>query len=659
MCGFVALYNLDESPVEQDLVVRMTDEQRHRGPDDQGYALFSMKGRGSAAPWQPVKEAHAAAGPKHSRSSEGAFGFNRLSIRDLSPAGHQPMLTPDGRVVMVFNGEIYNADEERPELARRGITFRGTSDTEVLLHMYRTYGVEETLRRLNGMFAFVIADLDQRRIVMARDHLGIKPLYFFHTPKAFAAASEAKSLLLHPQLTRMLDEENLAEHLVFRSCVANRHLLRGVQQVQPGEWLDLRVGDSSGTLRPHRYWRPHTRQTWRGSFRDGVDAVEAAIERSVRLQLVSDVPVGCQFSAGVDSSLVSALANRHQTKGRYHTFSIVVKDDRYNEEEWIAHGERLLDVPGHRFPFGAAEFADRLERATWHLDAPLDHMNSIGIMLLAERSREHVTVLLSGEGADETFCGYARFQRVLLRSPLGKIAPLLARVPRLGEKLRPFGAERGADDRDWFIRSSAPLLPEHVASLLGGKDVFEAAMEMRRAMFPTEADGGDLIARCRAYELETFLVGLLKRQDKMTMAHSMENRVPLLDYELVDLVSSMPSSFCVDLALRPRRERNTKRLLKAVTERHFPKRYVYRKKQGFGLPLIRYFQAPEMQPLIESVIRSATQRGLVNARIMRRWWKDEIGRPNIAEALWIAITFELWARQIFDGDSHRTTRVAA
>jgi len=638
MCGFVALFHFNaRHTVDVETLRKMTAEQRHRGPDDVGFATFSLRAQ-THAPW--------AAG-QADRAHEGGFGFNRLSIRDLSPAGHQPMASADGRLLMVFNGEIYNADDERPALVKRGHTFRGSSDSEVLIEMFREYGVDETLRRINGMFSIVLADLDRQRLVIVRDRLGIKPLYTWRTGSHLAVASEAKSFFQHPDFVAKLDRDNLAEHLVFRSCAASRHLLAGVQQVEPGEVLEI---DPNGEVtRRSRYWRPGTTTTWTRSYAEAVDAVDAAVDRGVRTQLVSDVPVGCQFSAGVDSSLVSAYANHHQTKGQYQTFSIVVDDRRYDETPWIAEGERRLAVQGHRFRLSGKEFAERLESATWHLDQPLDHMNSIGIMLLAERSREHVTVLLSGEGADETFCGYSRFHRVLLRPVLGPIAPLLAHVPRVGTKLAGFDASRGATDRDWFIRSSSPVMPEHVTALTGDANAYEAAMDVRRAMFPTE---GDLIARCRAYELETFLVGLLKRQDKMTMAHSMENRVPLLDHDIVDLVSGMPASYCVDLRPR-RRERNTKRLLKKVACRHFPKSYVYRRKQGFGLPIAEYFQSTAMQPLLDDLMTSAARRGLFDARALRRW-REQLHDPFIVEAFWVAIAFELWARQVLDGSSRPT-----
>jgi asparagine synthase (glutamine-hydrolysing) len=493
------------------------------------------------------------------------------------------------------------------------------------------------------MFAFCLVDVDARRMLFARDRLGIKPLYVWETPRMLAATSEVKSLLEHPDFAARLDADHLDEHLAFRSCAADRHLLAGVRQVEPGEWLEVREG---GETRRTRWWRPPMGQTWSGSFAAATDALEAAIDRSVKSQLVSDVPVGCQFSAGVDSSIVSAFADRHTTThGQYQTFSIVVDDPGYSEEKWIDQASKHLGIPGHRFHFGEAEFAERLERATWHLDQPIDHMNSIGIMLLAERSKPFVTVLLSGEGADEAFCGYPRFFRVLLRSALGPIAPVLARVPRVGAKLAMFGEARGADDRDWFIRASSPILPSHLAELTG-RDTYGAALEVRRAMFPRD---GELLARCRRYELETFLVGLLKRQDKMTMAHSLENRVPLLDHELVELALSMPSSYFADR--RPRLhplEHNTKRVLKAVAERHFPRRFVYRKKEAFGMPLGKYFRSPALAPLFEDLLRSTERRGLFDARTVRRWWTERLDEPYVTEALWVAIAFELWARKFLD-----------
>ncbi len=630
MCGFVALYNLSGAPIDRRVLAGMTDVQRHRGPDDQGFAAFSFAR-------QELELDMRAMAP---RPFEGGLGFNRLSIRDLSPAGHQPMATPDGKTVIVYNGELYNADDEREALVRRGHVFRGSSDTEVLLAMYREYGLEEALARANGMFAFCLVDLPGRRIFLARDRLGIKPLYYWLGSRVFAAASEAKSFLVHPDFVARLDESNLAEHLAFRSCAGDRHLLRDVRQVEPGQWLELSAG---GELRKTRWWRPPSVPTrvWRGRFERAVDEVEAALDRSVRMQLVSDVPVGCQFSGGVDSSLVSAFANRHASRGRYQTFSILVDDPRFNEERWIDVAGRHLGVSGHRFVFGAREFAAHLESAAWHLDEPLDHMNSLGIKLLAEGSKPHVTVLLSGEGADETFCGYPRFLRALLRPAL---APL-ARLPAIGRRLAAFDRSRGADARDWFIRASSPILPRDLAALLG-RDCYEEAMEVRRAMFPRE---GTFTARCRAYELETFLVGLLKRQDKMTMAHSLENRVPLLDHELVELVSSMPPSYCVSRrpAIRPL-EHNTKRVLKAVAERHFPRSFVFRRKEGFGMPIGQYLASDALRPLLADVIGSATRRGLFDGRTIRRW-SEQLDEPLVAEAMWIVVAFELWARQFLDG----------
>lgn len=642
MCGFVALYDSSGAPIELGVLRAMTDAQRHRGPDDQGFAGFSL-GTGTIEPDVVARPG----------AFEGGFGFNRLSIRDLSAHGHQPMVARGGRAVMVFNGEIYNADEQRDELVAKGHSFVGTSDTEVILALYREHGLDGMLERLNGMFAICLADLDARRFVIARDRLGIKPLYYWRSGSLIAVASEAKSFLAHPRFSARLDEESFSEYLAFRSCAKDRHLLSDVRQAEPGEVIDAAGAD----LRRRRYWRPPTARTWTRSYGEAVDAVEAQLEKSVKLQLVSDVPVGCQFSGGLDSSMVSAFANRHtKRRGHYQSFSILVDDPRFDEERWIDIAGRHLGVDGHKFRFGEREFASRLDRATWHLDQPLDHMNSIGIDLLAEGSRPHVTVLLSGEGADEVFGGYARFLRILYRPFLQPVAPAFARIPRVGDKLATFGVSRGRGDRDWFIRASSPILPELVAQLTGQRHHYDRAMDLRRAMFPTE---GDLLARCRAYELETFLVGLLNRQDKMTMRHSLENRVPLLDHDLVELVSGMPDDFSVTRrpSLHPL-ERNTKRILKRVAERHFDKSFVYRPKEGFGMPIARYFRSDAMRPIVERAIASARKRGVIDARVLERWWKEDLARPFIAEALWIGIAFELWAAQVLDGD-RRELGVAA
>lgn len=637
----------------------MTDAQRHRGPDDQGFAAFSLgssfasSGGDRAPAIDPILRRETLAADA-APGFEGGFGFNRLSIRDLSSHGHQPMVTRDRRVVIVFNGEIYDADDHRAPLEREGHVFSGTSDTEVLLALYQRHGLDGMLARINGMFAFAIADLGARRLFLGRDRLGIKPLYVWQSGGVLAAASEVKSFLRHPAFAARLDDDAFAETMAFRSTAKDRHLLAGVRQVEPGGVLEI----AGREVRARRYWQVKTdaatAPTSARAFEAAAREVEAQIEQSVKMQLVSDVPVGCQFSGGLDSSMVSAFANRHtKTSGHYQSFSILVDDPRFDEERWIDAANTHLGVSGYKYRFGEDEFASRLERATWHLDQPLDHMNSLGIMLLAERSRAHVTVLLSGEGADELFGGYGRFLRALYRPYLAPVSGVSARlgatIPSVVQsKLAAFGSDRGDGDRDWFIRASSPVLPSFVEALTGKASLYDSAMDLRRAMFPSD---GTFVARCRAYELETFLVGLLNRQDKMTMAHSLENRVPLLDHALVELVAKLPDSFSV--ALRPSRaplERNTKRILKRVAERHFPESFVYRKKEGFGMPLARYLRSRAMRPIVERAILSAERRGLVDAKTMRRYWKEELDQPFVSEALWIAVSFEMWASQVLDGD---------
>lgn len=649
MCGLVGVLNPVGRAVDLDVLCRMADIQRHRGPDDQGFCTFPLRAGACVTPVDRRTQTDALA--------HAAFGFNRLSIVDLSENGHQPMATPAGDIVMVFNGEIYNAEDHRQFLRSRGHDFRGRSDTEVLLLLYAELGIEGMLEHARGMFAIAIADLRVGKLFLVRDRLGIKPLYVTQAGESWVFSSEVKSFLEHPDFVSTLQESSLPEYVAFRYCAGDRSLLRGVRQVEPGQWVEI----SEAGLRAHTYWTPPLPEEPAGfSFSHAIDLVSHGIERAVKRQLVSDAPLGCQLSGGLDSSLVSAFANRGAGTGQggkgVEGFSIVVDDPAFTEELWIDAAAKSIGMPANKCHLDEEAFASRVARASWHLEQPLNHMNSVGILLLAERSKPSVSVLLSGEGADELFGGYGRFYRALLRRYAAPFAEVSTRLPAtsnplarsITKRLASFAHSEGRDDVGWFIRAASPMRRDLLAAAYSGAS-FERAIEERRTSVP---EGSDFLARCRNYELRTYLVDLLVRQDKMTMAHSIENRVPLLDEDLVELVCSLPSSYCVRLfgSTTPLRH-NTKILLKRAAERQFNREFVYRKKEGFGIPLARFLGSKSMQPLMHDLLDSTARRGLFDAKTVRRWYETDLEQPSVAEALWIFFAFELWARQYIDRDS--------
>ena len=653
MCGIVGFFNFDRAPVDVSVLARMVDYQSHRGPDDYGIRLFSLQ-RGDSVEWKRGD-------PQPSRAFEGGVGFNRLSILDLSVRGHQPMINDDGSVFIAFNGEIYNAFDFRAELEAAGAKFRSRTDTEIILRLYERYGLDGVLSRLNGMFTFVIVDLRQRVVHVARDHFGIKPFYWARQGDTLFFASEVKSFQVHPEFVTEIAESEVDEYLAFRYCAADRHLIRTVKQLRPGHCMSFSAG---GDLRVRRYYEIPDAPLRNGvSAREALDGVSEHLQRSVKSQLLSDVKVGCQLSGGIDSSLTTLYARKDFTADM-DCFSIIFDDPMYSEEHWIAQAASTARAVSHRFVFGDSDFFDKVERATWHLDQPISHPNSLGIYLLAEKSRPTVTVLLSGEGADELFGGYPRFYYAGLRQKLFPWLSVLGGIPGVGRK---FSRTLGADCKDniaFFIGASTSQHPSEISRIRPSAR-FSDLIDQRRPLF--EEGHGDYLSNCLKYDMQTYMVDLLVRQDKMTMAHSMENRVPFLDRDLVAFVRSLPVRHLVGkrLLANDRTLKNTKILLKRLALRAFDRKFVYRPKSGFGLPLLQYYKDHRFVSLMEDqILPGMRRRGIVDSDAIERCWRSISQMPRrMDEVLWIAIAFELWAQQFLDRasrarDSTYTSRYA-
>lgn len=637
MCGIAGFLNLDNAPADARVLLRMMDIQRHRGPDDQGMRLFSLATGRSV---ECRRDALPPAGPEFS----GALGFNRLSILDLSAHGHQPMANADQSVFLAFNGEIYNAFDYSASLAAAGYRFRSRTDTEVILYLYERHGFAGMLERLNGMFTIVIVDLKRREVNIARDHLGIKPFYWAQQGQSLLFASEVKSFLPFPGFRAEVDLDNLDEYLAFRYCAGERFLLKGVRQLRPGHWL--RATPEGISVR--RYWEvPDHPDKASLTERQAIEKLDHLLRRSVKSQLQSDVKVGCQLSGGIDSSLVSVMA-RADMGANLETFSIVFNDPAYSEDRWISQAANAAQADNNRFMFTPEYFFKSFESATWHLDKPLNHPNSLGIYLLAEKSRPSVTVLLSGEGADELMGGYPRFYYAMLQPRIAPWLPLLKRLPRMGQKfLRIFGNSGDAASR--FIAASLFQHPNELLRIRPEADL-EKVFERRRALF---SEGrADHLSNCLKYEMQTYLVDLLVRQDKMTMAHSLENRVPFLDRNLVSFIRTLPNHLLVGsmLRLRDSRSRGTKILLKRLAERTFPEDFVYRPKSGFSLPLSRYYTDKRFEEMMEDrLLPGMIERGLVQTDVVRTWWRNLPNmRRSMDETLWVSIALELWAQRFVD-----------
>jgi asparagine synthase (glutamine-hydrolysing) len=599
MCGIAGFVNLDGAPADSAVLGAMTDTIRHRGRDDRGTLSLSLRGG----------------------IPDTALGFHRLTTLDLSARGHQPMTSPDGSIALLFNGECFDAGDWKAELEGAGYRFRTGTDTEVVLALYEHEGLERMLERLTGMFAIVIADTRCGAVHLVRDGVGIKPLYWAQCGRTILFASEAKAFLAHPEFRAEIDPAEVDELLAFRYVAGEASLLNGVRLVAPGHRLTI----TPGGVTQARYWSiPDDPEKLRVSREDAVDRLGNLLGRSVQSQLRSDVNLGCQLSGGVDSSLVAVLASAHHA-ATLNTFSIIFAEPRFSEEPWILEAAAAARAASHRFMFDEAAFMGALDAASWHMDQPISHPNSLALWVLARRSRDLATVLLTGEGADELFGGYTRVYDAHMAS---------ADSDRPSVK----------DPVDTFIRASQFHAEPRLSKLRPGA-ALGPAIEKRRTLF--HEGRGDHLSKCLKYDMRTHLVDLLVRQDKMTMAHGVESRVPFLDRRVIEFARALPAEHLVKPL--PDGAPGTKLVVKALAMRSFPPAFVNRRKSAFNLPLAQYFRSGAFVALMEDrLLPGMASRGLVDVSVVRRWWRRALSAPSTTEGFWIPVALELWAQQFID-----------
>jgi len=634
MCGIAGYINLKSEMIRNTApIISMLQSQKHRGPDDSGVRAFSLS-RGTSLELDPIFP------QAISGNFEGIIGFNRLSILDLSLNGHQPMISPDGKIILMLNGEIYNAFDFKPELVRDGYRFRSTSDTEVVLSLYIKYGFEKMILLLNGMFAIVVIDLGKRITYIARDRYGIKPIYYFHDNVTLAFSSEIKSFLCLENFIPQLNLDNLDEFMLFRSNVEGT-LYKGVNAVAPGSFIAY--SHDAGLHQCYYYCvESLIREGNRGhKFEDSISSLSNSLSSSVKSQLISDVKLGCQLSGGIDSSLVTWFANRSLEHGGFEAVSIVFENSFYSEEEYIDKVAGQLGIVAHKFALHSDYYFENLERATWHFEAPLNHPNTVAIFLLSQRAKEYVTVLLSGEGADEIFGGYPRYYDLSF--------PFLNRL--FAEKIYE-GFSNQSNIMDYFdpvlrsVLASSFISPLVAGQLYSNFNKFNA-IDKRSQIYRSLT--GSLFSRQVKYEIMTYLPDLLIRQDKMSMAHSIENRVPFLDNTVVEDSFRIPEDH---LIRRYSKEglNTEKYLLKKSAEKIFGKEFSFRKKMGFGVPVRQFYSNRRFLEYIHDEIIPGTRiRGVLDSKYIEAWIKAP---QNISyhesEALWISIAFEAWAKTFLD-----------
>jgi len=550
MCGISGLFHYDQAQKPDVHVLdRMRAVSRHRGPDDYGQYTDGPVG----------------------------LAFNRLSIIDLS-GGHQPMSNEDGTVWIVFNGEIYNFAELRDDLLARGHRFRTRSDTETIVHAWEEYG-EDAVGKLRGMFAFAIWDSRRRVLFGARDRLGIKPFYYYSDDQRFAFASEIKSLTQAPGVPHEIEAAAVGEFLLRRYVIAPHTMLRGIFKLQPGH--SVLVTERGPQVK--RYWQPPIEENRNITEADAVEQAGTLLEEAVRIHLVSDVPLGAFLSGGVDSSCVVGLMAKLGVQD-IKTFSIGY-DSPESELDYARIVADHFHTDHHELRLSPVDFSGTLPKIVWYMDEPVGDPASIPLYYLSQFARQRVTVALSGEGSDEIFAGYPIYNRMLAFESANRIP-----LANLGGRI--LGRLAG----DSKIRKYAEMLGKPLEWRYGGVGgLFSPSQAARmrisncRPLDGVSATYGQCrglppLGRMSYLDLTTWLPDdLLVKADRMTMANSLELRVPFLDHRLVEFAASLPRRLRL-------RGGVTKYVLKKWAERLLPRKIIYRAKAGFSVPTKSWFR---------------------------------------------------------------------
>jgi asparagine synthase (glutamine-hydrolysing) len=627
MCAIAGLINCGDPALLQ----RMMAAMAHRGPDSRG------------SEWWPDRDS--------------GLGHCRLAILDLSPRGHQPMTSPDDRYTITFNGEVYNYQELRRELEGKGTRFRSASDTEVVLAAYQAWGAE-CLNRFNGMFAFAIVDRWSGRLFAARDHLGVKPLYYWHGRDRFVFASEIKGILQCPFVPRSPDYEALFTPARFQ--VAPRTGFVDILKLPPAHYLVYH----SGHLTVRRYWEIVPTEIDEREP-DVVDELDDLLRDAVRLQMIADRPVGTFLSGGLDSSLVSALM-RQNTGDEIHAFTIKFSDADQQFERMPADSDfarrvaRQLGLHYHEMEIDA-DLADLLPKLVWHLDEPLADPAAINTYLIARAARDlGIVVLLTGMGGDEIFGGYRKHLACLKAGVVDRWTPAALRSWATGvaDRLPVASRSRGFRSLRWLKRfagllalqgverdlaSDLSLSPAQFEHMFLGRRYRQTWFYRAQESTLTRSDVSHLTRMCLNDTLTFLPEHNLTYSDKAGMAAGIESRPPLTDYRIVERMFTLPPHYRI-------RGMRQKWLLKEVAERYLPREIVHRPKAPFSAPLRAWIRGPLAGMVDELLSESALkEREFYDARYIRALiTRDRLGQEDHGMIIWTLLTTELWFRTFFE-----------
>lgn len=634
MCGIngIALSSRSQGTIDATVLERMRDVISHRGPDDKGIFIDGRVG----------------------------LGHRRLSIVDVA-AGHQPMPNEDGSLHITYNGEIYNHADFRPALEAGGHTYRTHCDTETILHLYEEYG-ESCVNHLRGMFAFAIWDQRRRELFIARDRLGVKPLYYTHTDDgSLYFGSEIKTLLEAEAVKPEVNFKALPDYLANHATSGEETLFRGVKRLLPGHTLLWRDGE----IQLKRYWDVSFAKTndEGRSDQDYIAEWGEMFRTSVRLRLMADVPLGMFLSGGIDSSAIAAVMSG-MVDEPIKTFSVAFAEREANELEYARIVARAFKTDHHEVVVSPEDFFKALPRLVWHEDEPLAHPSSVALYFVSRLASQKVKVVLTGEGSDELLAGYGRYRKTIFNLAFGARYESLTtagirKTIKAGIAVLPAGSKI----KQKLLRTFLTLSPTIESIYFDNFAVFPGTMQNElltpeardriglgdpyagvRAVLQ-QTDATSLLDRLLYADIKTYLHELLMKQDQMSMATSVESRVPFLDHKLVEFTSRLPERLKL-------RGWTTKYILRKSMQGVLPETILSRPKMGFPVPVGAWFRGAYSSVVDEYVLgERAMSRGLFNPDFVRSLVKrHQTGGENHSERLWALVNFEMWLRQFIDGE---------
>jgi asparagine synthase (glutamine-hydrolysing) len=619
MCGIAGYLTTEPAAENRAVLERMTDAIRHRGPDDCGY----------------YQDAWA------------SLGHRRLSIIDVA-AGHQPMANETGTTWIVYNGEIFNHAQLRPALEKSGHRYGTRCDTETVVHAYEEHGAD-CVKLFRGMFAFALWNRETRRLFCARDRLGKKPLYYYWDGRTFVFASEIKAILAHPSVSARFEEGLLPEYLAFGYISEERTMFSGIRKLMPGHHLTLDLSSARPEPKIQQYWEipaPGTDEHRNGAA--WIHECRERLEETVRMRLMSDVPLGVFLSGGLDSSAIAAIMKR-QTDGAVKTFSVGYEETAFSELGYARQVAEAIGSDHHQVIVSMADFFNALPSLVWHEDEPITWPSSVCLYYVSKLASQQVKVVLTGEGSDEMFGGYARYHFFDVNHRLLRYYGLL-----------PTPLRRVI--RGWVATSgllSANIRRKLQHTFLGREENFEALyLDNFYSAFPAsapeayanflrywkETEGWDALARLLYTDQKTYLVELLMKQDQMSMATSIESRVPFLDHEFVEFSTRVPARLKI-------RDGVGKFIVKKAVEGLLPKEIIYRKKMGFPTPLRQWLLDARAARLFDWL---KDPKGLVAAYVPRDkiehvLQRQQAGTEDGTDRIWRLLNLQVWGDVFLTG----------